>query len=57
MAPFQLTPESRVYLQDGQPRYALGETAMARLGALGAETAWLSLSQEGGMAAAVCVIE
>lgn len=43
--------------KNGQPRYTLGETAMARMGALGAETAWLSLSHEGGMAAAVCVIE
>lgn len=41
----------------GQPRYALGEKAMARMAALGAETAWLSLSHEDGMAAAVCVIE
>lgn len=41
----------------GQPRYMLGEKAAGRLSELGAETAWLSLSHEAGMAAAVCVIE
>jgi phosphopantetheinyl transferase (holo-ACP synthase) len=41
----------------GQPRYALGPLAQAQLERLGAKEAFLSLSHEAGMAAAVCVIE
>lgn len=41
----------------GQPRYALGQLARAQLERLGATQAFLSLSHEAGMAAAVCVIE
>ena len=41
----------------GQPVYALGGKALDTLHAMGAEKAWLSLSHEAGMAAAVCVIE
>lgn len=41
----------------GAPRYLLTSAALDRLHALGAETAWLSLSHEAGVAAAVCVIE
>ena len=41
----------------GRPVYALSGKALERLQALGATTAWLSLSHEDGMAAAVCVIE
>lgn len=41
----------------GQPRYALGEKALTRMAQLGATQAFLSLSHEAGMAAAVCVLE
>ena len=41
----------------GQPVYGLEGRAAEQLAALGAEKAWLSLSHEAGMAAAVCVIE
>ncbi len=46
-----------VHEASGQPRYALGEKAQARMEQLGAREAFLSLSHEGGMAAAVCVLE
>ena len=41
----------------GAPVYVLGEQAQERLRAMGASQAFLSLTHEGGMAAAVCVIE
>ena len=46
-----------VHEASGQPRYALGEKALARMAQLGATEAFLSLSHEAGMAAAVCVLE
>lgn len=46
-----------VHEESGQPRYALGEKAQTHMEQLGAKEAFLSLSHEGGMAAAVCVIE
>ena len=45
------------HLPGGAPAYRLTGTAQARLGELGAEHAFLSLTHEAGMAAAVCVIE
>ena len=41
----------------GAPQYVLTGAAKQKMQELGAERAWLSLSHEGGMAAAVCVIE
>lgn len=41
----------------GQPVYVLTGKALEKMQAMGAEKAWLSLSHEAGMAAAVCVIE
>ena len=41
----------------GAPRYALSGAAAEKLQALGAAQAWLSLTHETGVAAAVCVIE
>lgn len=41
----------------GQPVYALTGKALEKMQAMGAEKAWLSVSHEAGMAAAVCVIE
>lgn len=41
----------------GRPVYALGGKALEVLHAMGAQEAWLSLSHEAGMAAAVCVLE
>jgi len=41
----------------GAPHYALTNAAAERMHALGASAAWLSLTHEAGMAAAVCVIE
>ena len=45
------------HLPGGAPANRLTGTAQARLGELGAERAFLSLTHEAGMAAAVCVIE
>lgn len=45
------------HLPGGAPAYRLTGMAQARLGELGAERAFLSLTHEAGMAAAVCVIE
>ena len=45
------------HLPGGAPVYRMTGAAQARLGALGAERAFLSLTHEAGMAAAVCVIE
>lgn len=45
------------HLPGGAPVYRLTGAAQARLGKLGAERAFLSLTHEAGMAAAVCVIE
>ena len=45
------------HLPGGAPAYRLTGTAQARLEELGAERAFLSLTHEAGMAAAVCVIE
>ena len=41
----------------GAPQYALTGEAKTKMGEMGAHSAWLSISHEGGMAAAVCVIE
>lgn len=41
----------------GAPQYALQGAALEKLQQLGAAGAWLSISHEGDMAAAVCVIE
>lgn len=41
----------------GAPYYALTGAAQQKLQDMGAQRAWLSLSHEAGMAAAVCVIE
>ena len=41
----------------GAPGYVLEGTAKQKMQELGAQKAWLSLSHESGMAAAVCVIE
>lgn len=41
----------------GAPYYALTGVAQQKLHDMGAQRAWLSLSHEAGMAAAVCVIE
>lgn len=45
------------HLPGGAPVYRLTGAAQVRLGELGAERAFLSLTHEAGMAAAVCVIE
>ncbi len=41
----------------GAPQYVLTGAAEQKMGELDARRAWLSLSHEGGVAAAVCVIE
>jgi len=41
----------------GAPQYMLTGAAAQKIGEMGAQRAWLSISHEGGMAAAVCVIE
>ena len=41
----------------GAPHYVLDGAAKQKLQELGASAAWLSVSHEGDMAAAVCVIE
>lgn len=41
----------------GAPRYVLTGKAEMKMQELDAKGAWLSISHEGGMAAAVCVIE
>lgn len=41
----------------GAPMYALADTALEKLKEKGANAAFLSLTHEDGMAAAVCVIE
>jgi holo-[acyl-carrier protein] synthase len=41
----------------GQPAYVLTGAAREALASRGATQAWLSLSHEAGMAAAVCVVE
>lgn len=43
--------------ESGRPVYALTGEALRALQDMGAEKAWLSLSHEAGMAAAMCVIE
>lgn len=45
------------HLPGGSPAYRLTGVAQKRLEELGAERAFLSLTHEAGMAAAVCVIE
>ena len=45
------------HLPGGAPAYRLTGVAQKRLEELGAERAFLSLTHEAGMAAAVCVIE
>lgn len=52
-----LTDVSVTHGENGQPGYVLGEAAAARMAQLGAGEAWLSLSHEAGVAAAVCVLE
>ena len=39
------------------PQYVLTGGAAQKMGEMGAQRAWLSISHENGMAAAVCVIE
>ena len=46
-----------VHDQLGAPAYELTGAAQQKLQQMGAQHAWLSISHEGGMAAAVCVIE
>ena len=41
----------------GAPQYVLTNEAEKKMGEMGAARAWLSISHENGMAAAVCVIE
>lgn len=41
----------------GAPQYVLTGAARQKMQELGAQRAWLSISHDGGMAAAVCVIE
>ena len=41
----------------GAPSYALSDAALEKLHLKGASQAWLSLTHEAGVAAAVCVIE
>ena len=41
----------------GAPQYVLTGGAAQKMGEMGAQCAWLSISHESGMAAAVCVIE
>lgn len=43
--------------EKGAPRYALTGEAERKMGEIEAQRAWLSISHEGGMAAAVCVID
>ena len=43
--------------ENGRPAYVLTGAAREAMNRLGAETAWLSLSHEAGMAAAVCAVE
>jgi len=45
------------HLPGGAPQYRLTGAALEKMQTLGASGAWLSLTHEGGMAAAVCVIE
>lgn len=52
-----LTDVSVTHGESGQPGYVLGEKAAACMAKLGAGQAWLSLSHEAGVAAAVCVLE
>lgn len=52
-----LTEVSVAHEESGQPRYVLGETAQQAMAQRGAGSAWLSLSHEAGVAAAVCVLE
>ena len=48
---------SVVHLPGGAPGYRLAGAALEKLKEMNATGAWLSLTHEGGMAAAVCVIE
>ncbi len=43
--------------ENGKPVYVLTGCAQEVLHAMGAQTAWLSLTHEAGVAAAVCVLE
>lgn len=52
-----LTDVAVVHEASGQPVYALAGKALEKMQAMGAEKAWLSLSHEADMAAAMCVIE
>lgn len=54
-----LTLQDAAVLHDasGAPRYALSDAAQEKLRTMGASQAFLSLSHEAGVAAAVCVIE
>ncbi|NLD33891.1 MAG: holo-ACP synthase [Clostridiales bacterium] len=45
------------HLLSGQPRYVPRGLALTRMQALGAQQAHLSISHDGGMAAAVCILE
>lgn len=46
-----------IHQPEGQPCYRLTDGAAEKMAALGAARAWLSLSHEDGMAAAVAVLE
>ena len=52
-----MTDISVAHDETGAPRYVLTGGAQQKMLALGAQQAWLSISHEDGMAAAVCVIE
>ena len=45
------------HLAGGAPQYRLAGAALEKMRAMGASCAWLSLTHEDGMAAAVCVID
>lgn len=52
-----MTEVAVAHNESGAPQYCLTGAALEKLHALGATSAWLSLSHEAGIAAAVCVIE
>lgn len=52
-----LTEVGVAHEASGRPVYALTGAAQEAVARMGAQQAWLSLSHEAGMAAAVCVVE
>jgi len=52
-----LTEVGVFHEENGRPVYRLAGAAQEALTRMGAAQAWLSLSHEAGMAAAVCVVE